>query len=156
MCVRQIVTVDRKKLTLQRSKNKTDVPVGIYEQQMTMEDWGLYKTYLSAFISAVVQLPIHTVFTCLEQFKEDKITGEMLRIPALSGKLATECPKYFDIVCHMENTKDDAGNDLRVWRTANDGRTIAKDSTGRLDAFEETDWHKLITKALGTNGKVKK
>lgn len=154
LCIKQIVHVDRRKLIHDRTKGKSEVPIGVYEEAMTMEDWGAYGRRLSAFISAAVQLPLHIVFTCLEQWKEDKSTGVTMLVPAMSGALAFACPKYFDIVVNMRNNKSDAETEERIWQTYNDGRILAKDSTGKLDKFEPTDWTKMFTKIL--NGKAKK
>jgi len=154
LCIKQIVHTDRRKMIGERTKGKSEVPIGVYEEAMTIEDWGAYGRRLSAFISAVVQLPVHVVFTCLERWKEDKSTGVTMLVPAMSGALAFACPKYFDIVVNMRNMKADEEAEERVWQTYNDGRILAKDSTGKLDKFEATDWTELFKKVL--NGKAKK
>lgn len=157
LCKAQIVAKDRKVLQLERTKGKTDKPAGIYDDQMTMEDWGLYRTRMSNMLSAVCHLPVHVIFTCLSTWTEDKITGAIMRTPNLSGKLGTECPSFFDLVLHMEASEQANGDgqkqQVRLWRTYSDGRVIAKDASGSLDPFEVPDWTALLKKILNGGGK---
>lgn len=148
MCIRHIVEVDRRKLCAARTKGKSDTPQGVYEDQMTQEDWGLYRTRLTSLVAAFCNIPYHVIFTCLSAWTEDKITGAQLRTPALSGKFATEVAAHFDLVLHMESVDGGDGN-VRQWRTFNDGRVIAKDASGSLDQLEECNWVSVFGKILG-------
>jgi len=148
MCIRQIVEVDRKLLVSGRTSGKSTAPKGIYEEQMGMEDWGLYRTRMTNLISALTHLPVHVIMTCLSAWSKDKDGGDTLRTPNLSGKVSRECAAHFDLVLYMESRKDAEGNPARVWRTFNDGRSIAKDASGKLDPYEETNWTKLYSKIL--------
>lgn len=154
LCMRHIVEVDRRKLVSERTKEKTDKPAGIYEDQMTQEDWGLYRTRMANLTSALCHLPYHIVVTALTAWTENKKSGEVMKTPALSGKFAFEVAAHFDLVLHMEAATDSEGNAARVWRTANDGQVIAKDASGVLDAIEAPNWTSIFTKILG-NGKGK-
>ncbi len=156
LCKRHIVEVDRKRLTTDRTKGKRDTPPGIYDEQLTMEDWGLYRTRMLNLISAICHLPLHTICTSLSAWTEDKVRGGVLRTPNLSGKAAQECAAYFDLVLHMESIDEPGENgptNKRVWRTFNDGRTIAKDASGVLEPFEDANWTKVFKKILGNNRK---
>lgn len=150
MCIRQIVGVDRVALVQQRTGGKEDAPRGIYDDLMTIEDWGLYRTRIANLVNVFTRLPKHVIFTCLAGWSEDKRAGETFRTPGLSGKFARECPAHFDLVMHMESQTDGDGKNVRVWRTAHDGRTIAKDASGVLEALEEADWMTIFRKILGT------
>lgn len=157
LCKRHILEVDRKALTMERTKGKTDKTGGIYDDQMTMEDWGILGTRMTNFISAVCHLPMQIIFTSLSTWSEDKITGATHRTPALQGRLAQSCPAFFDFVFHMEAAVDSEGGATRVWRTFNDGRIMAKDASGKLDPFEPASWKHIFKKVLGTkngNGKA--
>lgn len=156
LCMKDIVEVARPALQLQRTKNQTDKPVGIYEELMTMDDWGVYKKRMLNLISAFCHLPYHVIFTSLAGWAKDKQGGDVFRTPNLSGKAALECPAYFDLVLHMEAKVDAEGNNIRVWRTANDGQIIAKDASGMLDEFEPANWMTVFGKILGTKEKAKK
>lgn len=147
-CKSHIINVDRKQITKERSGGKIDKPKGIHEDMMTMEDYGLLATRMSGLISAFTNLDIHVIFTCLSEWKEDKKTGAMKCVPMLSGKLAFQCPAYFDLVLHMENQKDEEGEGVRVWRTFNDDKITAKDASGVLDNFESPDWTTVFGKIL--------
>jgi hypothetical protein len=152
LCKRQILEVDRKALVGERTKGKESKPTGIYDDQLTMEDWGLYRTRMSQMISAVCHLPIHTIFTSLPAWTEDKRTGTLHVTPNLSGKLAMECPAFFGEVLYMEASKDSEGNPSRLWRTYNDGQILAKDESGALDPYEPTNWTALFRKILKSGG----
>lgn len=156
LCVRHIVQVDRRRLIRDRTDQKKDTPQGVYEEQMTMEDWGLYRTRMLNLISAFCHLPIHVVMTCLASWSKNKQGGDVYRTPNLSGKAALECPAYFDLVLHMEAVPQDTGESVRLWRTETDGEITAKDASGSLEQFEPADWTKLFQKVLGTSGKVAK
>lgn len=156
MCIRHIVQVDRKALIKQRTKGKSDTPDNVYEDMMQMEDWGLYRDRIKSLVSAFCHLPKHVIFTVLAGWSEDRRTGATYLAPGLNGKVAREVPAYFDLVFHMQSrdVKTDNGTkNERVWQTFNDGRVIAKDSSGVLEPYEEPDWGKvfgkIITKEVG-------
>jgi hypothetical protein len=152
-CVRNIVEVDKKALAAARGKGKADKN---YEDQMGLEDWGLYKSRMLNMISAFCHLSVHVIFTSLSAWSKDKEGGDTYRTPGLSGKAALECPRFFDLVLHMEAAKDSDGKHTCVWRTFNDGRIIAKDATGDLAPFEPADWMTVFGKILGTKNGSKK
>jgi hypothetical protein len=158
LCKRQIVSIDRKKLLTDRTKGKSDAPPGIYDDLMTQEDWGLYKTRMANMLSSVCHLPVNIIFTALASWTKDKRSGALLRTPNLYGKMSTECPAHFDLVLHMESvdSADENGQKVntRVWKTYNDGQVMAKDSSGKLDAYEPADWTKIIRKVVGKKGGV--
>jgi hypothetical protein len=156
LCKRQIIEVDRKALVSKRTAGRsekqggpTDTPDGIYDEQMTQEDWGILASRMDGFTSAMNHLPVHTIFTSLAMFKDDKRTGETMRMPALQGSFANTCNAHFDLVMHMEAATDDAGKPTRVWRTANDGLYRCKDSTGILPEFVTANWMTVIGTILG-------
>lgn len=156
MCMKHIVTVDRKHLVKQRTKDKRDTPEGIYEDQMTQEDWGLYRTRMKNIVSAFCHLPMNVICTVLSAWTEDKQTGRQLRTPNFSGKFAHECPAYFDLVLHMEAPEaQEEGAPTRVWRTFNDGKIMAKDASGVLDAFESPNWSDVFRKIIGNGSTTK-
>jgi hypothetical protein len=151
LCKAQIVDTDRGQLMADRAtlSGKKDKPLGIYDDLMAMEDWGLYQVRIKQMLSALCHLNCHIIMTGLAQWTENKRTGEVMKTPALSGKLALQCPAYFDLVLHME-----ASESGRFWRTANNGQVIAKDSSGVLDAMELADWSAVFKKIM--NGKETK
>lgn len=153
---KHILEVDRKAMISERSRGKRDAPEGIYDDQMTQEDWGALSRRLRGFVSSVNHLPIHTVFTCLSAWKEDKQTGIIHRATNLNGSLATEISALFDLVFHMEIVTNENGESVRMWRTANDGIHLAKDSTWVLPEFIEPDWRKVFALILNQTEEKKK
>lgn len=154
LCKEQIIRVDRKALIKERTRDKNDKPAGIYDDQLTQEDWGVYRSRMSSLISAFCHLPIHVIFTCLSAWTEDRRTGTLHITPNMNGKLALECPAFFDLVLHMEATKDDEGSPSRVWRTYNDGQILAKDASGALAPFEQPSWSYVFKKILNGHSKM--
>ncbi len=145
LCMRNIITVERKALLSERSGGKQDRPKNAYEELMSMEDWGLYRARMLKMIGHFTHLPINVIFTCRSAWSKDKQGGDVFRTPNLSGKAALECPAHFDLVLYMQAGPEEGS---RVWRTFNDGSIVCKDSSGVLDLYEETNWTKLFTKIL--------
>jgi hypothetical protein len=152
LCIKDIVTNARPELFKERTKGKADKPPGIYEDQMALEDWGLYKTRMLRLISAFAHLPMHVIMTCRAAWSKDTNDQVKYRTSGLNGRAALECPAYFDLVFYMRAAKDKEGNPIRVWQTFNDGEVVAKDSSGILNPYEEADWMKIFHKILGTKG----
>ncbi len=147
MLVRHIVHDLRAKLVKERTGGKRTAPENVYAELMGMEDWGLYRTKILDLVSAFCHLPKHIIFMSLSAWHKDKTSNDTLRVPNLSGKAAMEVGAFFDCVLHM--AADPADAKLRRWRTAGDGMILAKDSSGVLAEFEETDFTKLILKIVG-------
>lgn len=155
LCARHIVTVDRPRLTGERTGGKRETPEKTYEDQLTMEDWGLYRARLTNLVAALVHLPYHIVVTSLTSWTEDKVTGAQYKTPALSGKFAMEVGAHFDEVLYMDSVNAADGSNSRRFQTYNDGCVIAKDASGVLLQYEEPHWGKVFGKILTTNGKDK-
>jgi len=151
MCVKHILEVDRRRIVSERTDDKRETPKGIYAEQMTMEDWGLFGNRMLNLISAFAHLPIHFIATCVEGQKDDRAHDRILRTVNIGGKMTpANCPAYFDLVLNMLPMKDTEGNDVRRWQTFNDGERMCKDSSGKLAPYEECNWTKLFKKVRGT------
>ncbi len=147
-CQAHIIGVSRKELLKGRSDGETDKPKGIYDDLMSMEDWGVYRKRMKTTIEAFCSAPVHFIATCLDVPIEDKATGKVMHGLNLGGKTASEVPAYFDLMLYM---RDEGKGDKaqRVWQTYDDGRVRAKDASGVLDPLEPTDWTKLLKKIRG-------
>lgn len=155
LCMKHILTVTRPPMQKERSDGKRDKPKGVHEEQMTLEDWGLYGTRMLNFCSALVHLPVHVIAICLEQQKDAKDGGFAMRTVDLRGRIAPKnCPAYFDLVLNMRAMVDAEGKDIRVLQTFNDGERICKDASGVLEQYEPADWTKLLTKIVKPPGKA--
>ena len=121
---------------------------GIYDEMMNQQDWGLYDRLIRNLLSAWVQLPRHVIFLAGESWTKSEGTGELVRTPALNGKIAQHCAAYFDLVLWMR-AEDTDEQPHRVWQTYANGEVIAKDASGSLGQIEEPDWTKIFKKIAG-------
>ena len=64
----------------------------------SQQDYGIARIFFKETISKIISFPCNVVFTAHIQIKEDKVTGELLRVPMIAGKLATELPIFFEEV----------------------------------------------------------
>lgn len=162
LCWQQILKVERPVLVQERAKGKEttkDSPKGIYADNVSQEDWGVYGNKMMRLISAFCHLPLHVIFTCGAATQKDRDSNETHRLPNLGGRTARECLSFFDVVLYMKPGKDADGKDTRIWQTWNDGFVLAKDSGGKLNPEETTNWITLFQKLLGNkkkNGSAKK
>ncbi len=161
LCWAQILHKDRPALLKERAKGKDakSSPEGIYADNATMEDWGVYGHKMMRLISAYCHLPLHVIFTCGADTQKDKQSNDTNRLPALGGKTARKCLALFDLVLYMKTVLDSDGKGSRVWQTYNDGFVLAKDASGKLSPEEPPNWLKLFQKLLPKktgNGSAKK
>ena len=103
-------------------------------------------------------LPIHVVFIAKQQEVRDEATGMFHYQPMMVGtKLPTQIPYFFDEVLCLRtfDVEDDKGNKAteRWLQTTLGANYIAKDRSGKLEAFEATDLSYIINK-LGFKGEV--
>lgn len=151
MCKKQIL-IDRRSVTKERTKGERETPEKIYDDQMTQEDWGIYKSRMSGFLSALCHLPINIVITSLSHWVNDKSSGENWLTPNLNGRLALECPAHFDLVAYMESVTDPDGINSRRFRFFEDQNVIAKDGSGvNLPNYMDPDWT-MIFKTIFNGG----
>ena len=151
LCVKEIIEKTRPAMLAERTEDKKEkrtTPKGVFEESMTMEDWGLYKTRIAGLISALCHLPVHIVCLCSAAHRENKKTGEVRRVPGFSGQMAFDCPQWFDLVLEMSPSVDSEGKPCRVWRSAPTPEVMAKDASGVLDELEPTNWTQLFRKIL--------
>jgi hypothetical protein len=81
------------------------------------------------------------------ELQNDDGTGMSYFAPSFPGsKLSVQMPYVFDVVGAMRAEMADDGNVHRYVQTANDGKYIAKDRTGKLATFEEPDLGVFINK----------
>lgn len=141
-----IIKKSRPAMLKERTKGKSDTPSGVYDDAMTQEDWGAYRTRLLNLISAFCHLPIDFIATALADVGKDLNGSPVWLLPNFPGKAGRESLQFFDQVLYMRNMPDADGKDTRVWQTACDGMVRAKDAAGVLDKFEETNWTELFAK----------
>jgi phage nucleotide-binding protein len=106
------------------------------EDIASVREWGKNIEQMRKFVRAMRDLPIHTIFTALEQEKKDDKTGAVKVTPSLSGKLAGEVAAFLDVVMYYyvkEVASDDGENEIkRILLTRRTAKHTAKDRTGKL------------------------
>jgi hypothetical protein len=147
-CAKHILQADRPALTMERTQDRRKTPEKTYADKLTLEDFGIYRNRILNMANAFTHLPLTVIFTCLADAHRNKDGNERYRTPNLPGKAGREIAAHFDLVLHMEDRDDGEGKEHRVWRTSHGDDIIAKDASGVLDPFEQTDWTALFTKIL--------
>lgn len=74
-------------------------------QAPALQDYGIFRLYMKAFISGVLALPCNVVFTAHVHVDKDEHTGRLIYHPMMAGKLAYELPIYFEEV-YVSYVKD--------------------------------------------------
>lgn len=123
-----------------------------YEKKNTKDPrqaYGAMQEQMTDVIRAFRDLPKHVYMTA----KLDKATdeqGRMLYSPSMPGnKTGQQLPYFFDEVFALRVEKDAEGNSVRALMTQSDGLWLAKDRSGKLDAWESADLGAIIAKIGG-------
>lgn len=123
-----------------------------YEKKNTKDPrqaYGAMQEQMTDVIRAFRDLPKHVYMTA----KLDKATdeqGRMLYSPSMPGnKTGQQLPYFFDEVFALRVEKDADGNAVRALMTQSDGLWLAKDRSGKLDAWESADLGAIIAKIGG-------
>jgi hypothetical protein len=101
-----------------------------------LQEYGKNNETIRKVVRRFRDLPMHVVFTCLEQVVGDDNTGLPKSRPMLQGRMSSEVPAYMDIVGYLI-TRQDRGEDevvknTRVLITEPRDRNIGKDRLGSL------------------------
>lgn len=135
------VLKERDDVMAQRGKVKTT----IFEDQMTIEEWGVVKPRIERMIRAFRDLPYNVIFTALEDNVKDK-DGAMTVTALMSPKsLSLEIPGLFDEVFHSDQVIDESNKTItRWWDTVDAGTIRAKDRSSSLPPKMVQDWGKVF------------
>jgi hypothetical protein len=78
--------------------------------------------------------------------------GKLLYNPSMPGKSLTQgLPYFFDEVLALRVERDADGNAQRAIMCDSDGLWLAKDRSGKLDAWESPDLGEIIRKIGGVS-----
>lgn len=123
-----------------------------YEKKNTKDPrqaYGAMQEQMTDIIRSFRDLPRNVYMTA----KLDKATdeqGRMLYSPSMPGnKTGQQLPYFFDEVFALRVEKDADGNAVRALMTQSDGLWLAKDRSGKLDAWESADLGAIIAKIGG-------
>ena len=115
--------------------------------------YGAMQDQMSKIIRAFRDIEGFNVYFSAKTEKEKDDTGRLLWSPMMPGnKMGQALPYFFDEVFALRVEKDEAGENVRMIQTDNDGVWSAKDRSGRLDFWEEPDLGKIIEKIKGVVG----
>ena len=108
--------------------------------------YGEMDVQLSEIIRAFRDLDMHVLMTAKLEKQQDEM-GRMLYFPSLPGnKTAQKLPYFFDEVLALRIEKDEDGKTQRALMCDSDGLWLAKDRSGKLEAWESPDLGAFIAK----------
>lgn len=110
--------------------------------------YGEMNTTMGKMIKSFRDLPMNVCMVCKGRQSDDE--GRLVWQPSLPGQqLAADLPYLFDEVFCLVAQTNKEGEVRRALRTTADGKYIAKDRSGRLDAWEAPDLAAIYKKIHG-------
>lgn len=112
--------------------------------------YGEMNTTMTELIRAFRDLPGKHVYMSAKLEKSQDEMGKMLYNPGMPGKSLTQgLPYFFDEVLALRVEKDGEGVTQRAMMCDSDGLWLAKDRSGKLEAWEAPDLGAIIAKIQG-------
>lgn len=112
--------------------------------------YGELNTTMQAMIRAFRDLPGKHVYFSAKMEKSQDENGRILFSPSMPGKsLSQNLPYFFDEVLALRVERDQDGKNVRALMCDTDGLWLAKDRSGKLDAYEAPDLGAIIAKIGG-------
>lgn len=109
--------------------------------------YGELNTKMQELIRAFRDLPNKHVYMSAKLEKSQDEMGRMLYNPGMPGKSLTQgLPYFMDLVLALRVEKDADGMTQRALMCDSDGVWLAKDRSGKLDAWEAPDLGAIIGK----------
>ena len=71
-----------------------------FRKNVQIQHWGALTDLNKLAIEQLKGLPVNQVFTMQEKIDKNELTGEVIKGPAIHGKMTSEMPAYFDVVVH--------------------------------------------------------
>jgi hypothetical protein len=125
----------------------------IFEDQMTLEDWGVAKGRIDRMFRAFRDLPYNIIFTALEHSMQSEVTKTIKKMPFMYPQSLSEVvPGYFDEVFYMQQMEKEENNEKKIyrwWETVDDGNFVAKDRLGVLKRQIIPDWSQVFKAMKG-------
>jgi phage nucleotide-binding protein len=112
--------------------------------------YGAMQEQMADIIRAFRDLPGRHVYMSAKLEKTQDEMGRVLYSPSMPGnKTGQALPYFFDEVLALRVEKDGDGNTQRALMCDSDGLWLAKDRSGKLDAWEAPDLSAIIAKIGG-------
>lgn len=111
--------------------------------------WGKYSELLTTIVKSYRDMSDYSViFTCLDAVEKDGLERiESFNIQGTSIKNSIKA--WFDLVLFYKVYTDESGEKIRKLVTDIAEAPLAKDRSGKLDAYEEADLSIIINKITG-------
>lgn len=71
-----------------------------FRKNVGIQHWGMLTDLNKLAVEQLKGLPVNQIFTMQEKVDQHELTKEVIKGPAIHGKLTAEMPAYFDIVVH--------------------------------------------------------
>ena len=114
--------------------------------------YGAMQEQMADIIRAFRDIGGKNVYMSAKLEKTQDEQGRMLYSPSMPGKSLTQgISYYFDLVLALRVEKDAEGNTQRALMCDSDGLWLAKDRSGKLEAWEAPDLGAIIAKIRGKN-----
>ena len=112
--------------------------------------YGELNTTMQELIRAFRDLPGKHVYMSAKLEKSQDEMGKLLYNPSMPGKSLTQgLPYFFDEVLALRVERDAENNTQRALMCDSDGVWLAKDRSGKLEAWEAPDLGAIIAKIGG-------
>jgi phage nucleotide-binding protein len=112
--------------------------------------YGAMQEQMADIIRAFRDLPGRHVYMSAKLEKTQDEMGRVLYAPSMPGnKTGQALPYFFDEVLALRVEKDSDNNTQRALMCDSDGLWLAKDRSGKLDAWEAPDLGAIIAKMGG-------
>jgi len=112
--------------------------------------YGAMQEQMADIIRAFRDLPGRHVYMSAKLEKTQDEMGRVLYAPSMPGnKTGQALPYFFDEVLALRVEKDSDNNTQRALMCDSDGLWLAKDRSGKLDAWEAPDLGAIIAKIGG-------
>ena len=112
--------------------------------------YGAMQEQMADLIRAFRDLPGKHVYFSAKLEKSQDEMGRILYAPSMPGnKTGQSLPYFFDEVLALRVEKDAEGISQRALMCDSDGLWVAKDRSGKLDAWEAPDLGEIIRKITG-------
>jgi hypothetical protein len=121
-----------------------------YEKKVNKDPraaYGAMQEQMADIIRAFRDLPAKHVYMSAKLEKTQDEMGRILYAPSMPGnKTGQSLPYFFDEVLALRVEKDADGGSQRALMCDSDGLWLAKDRSGKLDAWEAPDLTVIINK----------
>jgi phage nucleotide-binding protein len=116
----------------------------------TLPMYGKYNELMTTVIKGYRDLSDYSViFTCLDAVEKDGLEKlESFNVPG--SQVKNNLKAWFDLVLFYKIYKDEEGNAIRKLVTDIAESPLAKDRTGKLEAYEDADLSVIINKITGS------